>query len=160
MTVASKDLMARALLLMFGTALLFPWNALITAVDYFSIIFPGHHVDRVFSVVYMSANLSALLFAVHFDFIAGRKRVVLGFLGYVILMTIVPLCDIMQVENERGSTLYWWTIVAIVGSTGLADGLCQGALYGQASLMPDEHTKVRFKHCEFVVYGFHSFVDE
>ncbi|KAG7032273.1 Equilibrative nucleotide transporter 1, partial [Cucurbita argyrosperma subsp. argyrosperma] len=35
----------------------FPWNAFITAVDYFAYIYPNTHVDRIFPVAYTLAHL-------------------------------------------------------------------------------------------------------
>jgi equilibrative nucleoside transporter 1/2/3 len=33
-----------------GAGILFPWNAYITAVDYFEVLYPGRHIDRVLGV--------------------------------------------------------------------------------------------------------------
>ena len=46
-----------------GAGILFPWNAWITAVDYFEMTYPGRHVDRVFPVLYFFPNVCALLVA-------------------------------------------------------------------------------------------------
>ncbi|KAL1215351.1 Equilibrative nucleotide transporter 1 [Cardamine amara subsp. amara] len=37
----------------FGVGFLLPWNSFITAVDYFSYLYPSTAVDRIFAVVYM-----------------------------------------------------------------------------------------------------------
>lgn len=43
--------LARSCLFLLGVAVLLPWNAVVTAVDYYKEVFPEKHVDRVFSVV-------------------------------------------------------------------------------------------------------------
>ncbi|CAG7908892.1 unnamed protein product [Brassica rapa] len=48
-----------------GAGSLIPWNALITAVDYFGYLYPDKHVEKTFTVAYMVArsceNISYLL---------------------------------------------------------------------------------------------------
>ncbi|KAG6429588.1 hypothetical protein SASPL_107640 [Salvia splendens] len=39
-----------------GAGYLLPWNAFITAVDYFSFLYPDASVDRVFAVVYVETE--------------------------------------------------------------------------------------------------------
>jgi hypothetical protein len=45
-----------------GAGFLLPWNAFITAVDYFSYLYPGAPVERVFSVSYMVSRLLTVAF--------------------------------------------------------------------------------------------------
>lgn len=45
---------ATSIFFLLGAAVVLPWNAYITAVDYFTELFPDYvHIDRIFSVVYM-----------------------------------------------------------------------------------------------------------
>ncbi|KAJ0699467.1 putative equilibrative nucleoside transporter [Helianthus annuus] len=44
-----------------GAGYVIPWNAYITAVDYFQYLYPTKHINKVFSVGYMSATVAALL---------------------------------------------------------------------------------------------------
>lgn len=44
-----------------GAGFLFPWNAFITGIDYFMLLYPDAHVDFLFAVAYMSSNLCTLL---------------------------------------------------------------------------------------------------
>ena len=44
-----------------GVGFLLPWNAFITAIDYFSFLYPNAHVGALFSVAYMLTCLTSLL---------------------------------------------------------------------------------------------------
>ena len=49
-----------------GAGLLFPWNAYISAVDYFASLYPREHVDRAFGVLYFTPNLASLCAVLRF----------------------------------------------------------------------------------------------
>eukprot|EP00240_Pyramimonas_obovata_P009636 CAMPEP_0118940042 /NCGR_PEP_ID=MMETSP1169-20130426/30472_1 /TAXON_ID=36882 /ORGANISM="Pyramimonas obovata, Strain CCMP722" /LENGTH=100 /DNA_ID=CAMNT_0006884435 /DNA_START=531 /DNA_END=830 /DNA_ORIENTATION=- len=53
--------------LLLGVGFLLPWNAFITAIDYFELLYPGNHADRVFSVSYMLPNLACLTLMLRFN---------------------------------------------------------------------------------------------
>ncbi|KAE9609723.1 putative equilibrative nucleoside transporter [Lupinus albus] len=44
-----------------GVGNLLPWNAFITAVDYFDYLYPTNHIEKVFSVAYMVSSVVVLL---------------------------------------------------------------------------------------------------
>ncbi|MCI10012.1 equilibrative nucleotide transporter 8-like, partial [Trifolium medium] len=44
-----------------GAGNLLPWNAFITAVDYFAYLYPTKHIEKVFSVAYMVSSVLVLL---------------------------------------------------------------------------------------------------
>ncbi|CAN7138654.1 unnamed protein product [Brassica rapa subsp. narinosa] len=44
-----------------GAGSLIPWNALITAVDYFGYLYPDKHVEKTFTVAYMSCSVLVLV---------------------------------------------------------------------------------------------------
>jgi hypothetical protein len=51
---------AKLIFFLLGVAVVLPWNAYITAVDYFNRLYPDSHVDRLFSVVYMCAAILSM----------------------------------------------------------------------------------------------------
>ena len=57
-----------------GAGLLFPWNAYISAVDYFASLYPREHVDRAFGVLYFLPNLASLCAVLRFGTESSRAR--------------------------------------------------------------------------------------
>ena len=53
-------IIAFCLMFTLGVGLLLPWNAMVTAVDYFSALYPDAHIYRVFSVAYFIPSLITL----------------------------------------------------------------------------------------------------
>eukprot|EP00890_Picochlorum_soloecismus_P002005 jgi/Picsp_1/2805/NSC_01031-R1_equilibrative nucleoside transporter len=110
-----------------GVGILMPWNAFITAADYYQSVFPGKHVDRLITVCYLPLNLMvlALLIPLH-NSGHSVKRVLFGFIVFALSMLIVPLMDM----SAHPSLMTMLILVAICGA---ADGSAQGALFGQAA---------------------------
>lgn len=61
---AGSGRVAYFIFFLLGTGFLLPWNAFITATDYFALLYPSQHVDTVFSVAYMIPNVTLLLLLV------------------------------------------------------------------------------------------------
>ncbi len=45
--------LAYLIYVLLGAGTLYPWNAFISAADYFEVIYPGRHSDRLFTVAYL-----------------------------------------------------------------------------------------------------------
>lgn len=85
-----------------GTGVLFPWNAFITAVDYFQYLYPAQHVDRVFCVVYQIPNLAVLgVLLVHNLNLSMNSRIYLGFVLFLFCLSSVPAIDVGMIGGER-----------------------------------------------------------
>jgi len=103
-----------------GAGFLFPWNAVITAVDFWALIyFP----DIIFymTVAYMAPNLIGLIFVVAW----GQKipmgvRLVFGFLEFIGILIALAV-----VRN-------WYISLALVAALGFGDAIVQGSVYGFA----------------------------
>lgn len=131
-----QERLARAFFFICGAAVLLPWNAYVTAVDYFALVFPGRHIDRVFSVVYMSSNLLSVLTALCTrEWVPGRMRIQLGFLGYALVLTAIPVTDAATAAGSLDASTYWKITVIALACAGICDGFCQSALYGDAAIM-------------------------
>lgn len=78
-----------------------PWNAFITAADYYSEEFPGKHVDRLLTIAYLPVNLLVLGFTLSCDFRRqlprNDVRVIAGFFVYSVTMLFVPVMDVLGV---------------------------------------------------------------
>lgn len=125
-----------------GTGVLFPWNAFITAVDYFQYLYPNEHVDRVFSVAYMLPNLMILgLLLVHDLNLTSSSRIYSGFVLYLFCLFSVPLVDLIFIGGDIGTQGTWNFTVAAVFLAGLADGVAQGSIFGTAAVLPPRCTQ-------------------
>ncbi|CAA6664196.1 unnamed protein product [Spirodela intermedia] len=117
-----------------GAGFLVPWNTFITAVDYFSYLYPAVPIDRVFSISYMTCALIFLIIMV--GWWAHRSgasiRINSGLVLFVVSLLLVPIVDVAYVKGRQGLyTGYDITVVAVVLS-GIGDALVQGGRYMQA----------------------------
>lgn len=113
-----------------GAGLLFPWNAYISAVDYFGSLYPHEHVDRAFGVLYFLPNLASLCVVLRFgDRVEPRTRIRAGYAAFLLCLAV-----------PATSTSLAPTYVA-VALTGVADAVCQGSLFGVVGPMPERFTQ-------------------
>ncbi|KAL1189845.1 Equilibrative nucleotide transporter 1 [Cardamine amara subsp. amara] len=124
-----------------GVGFLLPWNSFITAVDYFSYLYPSTAVDRIFAVVYMLVGLVCLLVIV--IFYAHKSlasfRINLGLLLFVIALLVVPVLDLVYVKGQVGLYAGFDITSGALALSGLADALMQGGLIGVAGEMPERY---------------------
>ena len=77
-----------------GCGILFPWNAIITATDFFYALYPAQHVDRLFPIAYFFPNVAVLLLLNLFPdtcrgVLSQRSRVLAGYSSFLFaLLTI------------------------------------------------------------------------
>lgn len=139
-----------------GAGSLLPWNAVITAVDYFGYCYPASlHVEKVFSVGYMASSLATLVamlvgFGTSHSGLAQRFRVRtnMGFSMFVLSLMLTPAMDWWLQEKKGPSagkcaTPYPAAVAAVV-VCGLGDGLVGGALFGSAGKLPKEYMQAIF----------------
>ncbi|KAI9125773.1 hypothetical protein K1719_003191 [Acacia pycnantha] len=139
-----------------GAGNLLPWNALITAVDYFSYLYPKKHIEKVFSVAYMASSVMVLVVMMSWPRVWSkmslRLRMNLGFSLFVLSLMVPPLIDWASAAGSRGgggdggwrpSGAYGLTVAAVV-VCGLADGLVGGSLVGSAGKLPKQYMQAVF----------------
>ena len=132
-----------------GAGNLLPWNALITAVDYFAYLYPSKHIEKVFSVAYMVSSVLVLLLMMSWGGWSRttlRLRMNLGFSMFVMSLMVPPVIDWASSSTklkERPSGAYGLT-VAVVVICGLADGLVGGSLIGSAGTLPKQYMQAVF----------------
>ncbi|CAN8235779.1 unnamed protein product [Cochlearia groenlandica] len=124
-----------------GVGFLLPWNAFITAVDYFSYLYPSTAVDRIFAVVYMLTGLICLLVIVVFYAHKSHAsfRINLGLLLFVIALLVVPVLDLVYVKGRVGLYAGFDVTSGALALSGLGDALMQGGLIGVAGEMPERY---------------------
>uniref|UniRef100_A0A0D6R851 Uncharacterized protein n=1 Tax=Araucaria cunninghamii TaxID=56994 RepID=A0A0D6R851_ARACU len=123
-----------------GAGFLLPWNAYITAVDYFSYLYPGKQVDRVFSVGYMVPCLAFILVLVTWaPRSKARVRINLGLSLFLLSLLVVPIMDAVYTKGRRGLDVGYYITVAMTVICGVADAFVQGSLIGSAGELPEQY---------------------
>ncbi|KAK1403330.1 Equilibrative nucleotide transporter 1 [Heracleum sosnowskyi] len=125
-----------------GVGYLLPWNAFITAVDYFTYLYPNTSIDRTFAIIYMFVTLISLLFILAY----ARKstsfvRINVGFVLFVLALVVVPLMDVVYVKGRVGMFGGFYVAVGAVGVCGIGDALVQGSIIGSASELPERYVQ-------------------
>ncbi|DBA79274.1 TPA: hypothetical protein ACH3X2_007822 [Trebouxia sp. C0005] len=132
-----KGFVTYAIYVTLGAGLLFPWNAFITAADYFELEFPGQHTDRLITVCYLPVTLAMLLLMIHYnDRTNIALRIVGGMAGFCISMIAVPMLDAVASHQSPLSV-----ILLFVVFVGFSDGIAQGAIFGDVALLPPKYTQ-------------------
>lgn len=133
-----------------GVGNLLPWNASITAVDYFGYLYPTKHVEKVFSVAYMTSSVLLLVLMIAWDGwskkTSFRFRMNMGFSLFILSILVSPIMDwasSMTGSNWRPNEAYS-VIVASIVACGLADGLVAGSLIGSAGRLPKQFMQAVF----------------
>jgi len=125
-----------------GVGVLLPWNAFVTADDYFLMLYPASfHVERTFAVCYFLTNLACILLLIrHGQRIDARRRALFGFWGYVACLVAVPLLDATLHTDPQGAVPrpgfpYALTLLAVL-ACGAFNGVGQGSIFGLAGNLP------------------------
>lgn len=124
-----------------GAGFLVPWNAFITAVDYFSYVYPGVQVDRVFAVGYMFCALIFLIIMVGWwaHRSGARIRINIGLGVFVLSLMTVPALDLVYVRGRPGFYAAYDITVGAVLLAGFGDALVQGGIIGSAGELPERY---------------------
>ncbi|CAN1151236.1 Equilibrative nucleotide transporter 1 [Linum perenne] len=123
-----------------GVGFLLPWNAFITAVDYFSYIYPDVSVDRIFAVAYFIVGLFSLLVIVFYAHKSDAYvRINVGLILFVAGLFVVPVMDTTFIMGRVGLYGGFYVTVGALGVCGLADALVQGGLIGAAGELPERY---------------------
>ncbi|XP_071742247.1 equilibrative nucleotide transporter 8-like [Rutidosis leptorrhynchoides] len=149
--IEPKDIYKIAYIIHFllGAGNLLPWNALITAIDYFGQLYPDKHVEKVFSVAYMSSSLIVLIIMIRWTnfskVVTFQVRMNIGFTMFIVSLMVTPTIDWAWrgISKAKCSSTFY-TVVASVVICGLADGLIGGSLVGSAGKLPKEYMQAVF----------------
>uniref|UniRef100_A0A803LJ75 Equilibrative nucleoside transporter 1 n=2 Tax=Chenopodium quinoa TaxID=63459 RepID=A0A803LJ75_CHEQI len=128
-----------------GIGYLLPWNAFITAVDYFQYLYPDRSVDRTFSVVSQLVMLfNVLLIIFCFRKSHAYVRVNLGLGLFLLALLVVPLMDVFYIMGQSGLYIGYYITVGAVGLSAMANGFVQASLIGSAGELPDRYMQALF----------------
>lgn len=127
-----------------GAGSLIPWNALITAVDYFGYLYPDKHVEKTFTVAYMSCSVLVLVLLMTWNTrLSYRLKMNLGFSMFIISVMVSPFIDWVW-KGEMSENVSYLLMVGSVVLCGLADGLVGGSLIGLAGKLPRQYMQAIF----------------
>ncbi|QDZ21068.1 equilibrative nucleoside transporter [Chloropicon primus] len=141
-----KDRLAYLCMLCLGIGSLLPWNAFVTAVDYYQHFYPQYHPDRVIPVLYMTINVIVTGLLVKFgSSIDLNTRILFGFAAYSVSMMGVPVTDrALFPHNDDmhggGNQLSMIITLCFVAVIAVANGFVQGSLFGLTGPLPVKYT--------------------
>jgi len=133
-----KHFSTYSILVLLGCGFLFPYNSFITAVDYFSDLYPTYDVEFAFPAVYTISLLATMVLMVKW----GRSysfstRIVGSFVCFLAVMIAVPVADLSLGESyETSNDMMFYGTCGLLLITGVADAVAQGSMYGLAGLFP------------------------
>ena len=120
----------------FVTGTMFPWNAFLTAYDYFVEMFPNFPFQFIMSIVF---NVATVLFQFIFVCIGDRMnltlRMMFAFVPFVIIMVLIPFVRDFFVET----TARLGFILALVFISGISTAIAFNATLGLSSQFPPEY---------------------
>jgi equilibrative nucleoside transporter 1/2/3 len=125
-----------------GAGLLLPWNAFISAVDYFQVLYPGGHTDRVFAVGYMLPCFLTLIYLTFYcRLLPASSRINGGLALFLLAIVLMPIMDELFINksSSRGSQVTHFLTIGAIVLTGIADAIVQGSLVGAAGELPERY---------------------
>ena len=122
--------------LLFGVGALLPWNALLTAFDFFEAFLDGYDPVFVFPLALNGPNFIFILVMVAVgDKISPVKRVCVSFLINFAICLILPILTVVF-----DITAAFYTDIAILVIFGSATAVVQGGVFGFAGVFPLKYT--------------------
>uniref|UniRef100_A0A0A0LLC1 Equilibrative nucleoside transporter n=1 Tax=Cucumis sativus TaxID=3659 RepID=A0A0A0LLC1_CUCSA len=125
-----------------GLGYLLPWNAFVTAIDYFSYLYPETNIDRIFAIVYMGVSFICLIFIVFYTQNSNSNssfRINLGLSLFVVTLLLVPVMDVVYIQGRVGLYKGFYVTVGSVILCGAADAVVQGGVIGSAGELPEKY---------------------
>jgi len=139
------------IMMLLGCGFLIPYQAFITAVDYFTLLYPTRKVEYTFVAVYMvSVFITLMLLVKYYKNASFSVRILGGFSAFLILVIAIPALDLAFFgfgdisEGELDSTstsIMFWIMLGVILCTGTADAIVQGSTYGIAAFFPPEYAQ-------------------
>lgn len=117
---------------------LLPWNATLSALDYYTSIYPGWHADRLLPICYLPCMLVPLgITSLLHHHLNKHTRVVLGFSLFCATIAAPMMCQLAAIGPTGQGTPTTLAITLLsVACMGVADGIGQGALFAEAAPVP------------------------
>ncbi|KAG0483902.1 hypothetical protein HPP92_011986 [Vanilla planifolia] len=117
-----------------GNGSLFAWSSMLTAVDYYSALFPKYHPARIFSGVYISfCFVTSAILTYNVAKLNTRKRIIFGYTLFFINAVLIVVIDLAT--SRRGGIVVFLALCIITAACGVADAFVQGGMVGDLSFM-------------------------
>jgi equilibrative nucleoside transporter 1/2/3 len=121
---------------LFGIGILLPWNAVLTALDFFIISYPNYNPAFVFGLTLNAPNFAFNFVTIFFaKYISQTLRIVSSLVVIFACTWAMPIVA----EYTDGSTS-WVLILIVIVVMGIASAFSQGGLFGFASMFPGQYT--------------------
>lgn len=128
--------------ILFGIGSLLPWNAVLTALDFFLQYFPHYKPDFVFGLTINAPNFMFNFIGIFLAKVLSLKiRLITGLL-FVFGLTLTMPFIVRYLEEDTA----WIIILAIIVVYGIASSFVQGGIFGFAGIFP-------FKYMGAVMLG-------
>ncbi|XP_071722024.1 equilibrative nucleotide transporter 3-like [Rutidosis leptorrhynchoides] len=120
-----------------GNGVLFPWNSMLTIIDYYIYLFPKYHTSRVITLFYQPFAIGTLaILTYHEAKINTRIRILFGFSMYFMSILLLLILDLAT--SGKGGIGVYVGICIVSGAFGFADANAEGGLVGDLSCMESE----------------------
>ncbi len=123
-----------------GVGLILPWNAFISAVDYFQVLYPDAHTDRVFALAYMFPCLFTLVYLTFYcRKFSASSRINGGLTLFLAAIVLIPIVDQLFITGSQGSQATQYVTVGAGITMGIANAIMEGSLVGVAGELPERY---------------------
>lgn len=138
----SSETGAVASFFILGIGVLLPWNSLLSAIDYYSALFPqisvAQYLTNAYSLAFMIFGVLAALYP---NLTTYRRSISLyGFLALTILPALLPILsardEAISSSTEALMSKELWFTVIIAGLLGAVGAVLQSVLFGTVTLLP------------------------
>ena len=128
--------MVTIMLFLQGMGELFPWNAMLSAVDYLLALYHEQKVMLWMTSVYSIFTLLALFILIKYGvYVSYIFKIYIPYALLIVLLIIVPLLYV--VINDRQIEFY--ILLVLVAIMAVCTGCIQSALYGLSSKLPHHY---------------------
>ncbi|KAJ8636914.1 hypothetical protein MRB53_011181 [Persea americana] len=117
-----------------GTGSLFPWNSMLTNLDYYIAIFPNYHPSRVLTIAVVSFAFGTIILLTHYEAkMNTRLRILMGFTLFFIGSVLVLVLN--WATSRSGGIGAYIGMCAISAAFGAAEAHVLGGMAGDLSFM-------------------------
>jgi len=134
---ADKNSKAYYVLVLVGTGLLLPWNAVLTAFDYFSTTY-GSWTNLSVPLLNQAANLAFMLLMVKYGSkFSFTRRIVSTLMIYIVCLLAIPCLSFLADDHKTVALVMTFAIFMILGATC---AILQASLFGLCGSLPPVYT--------------------
>jgi len=127
--------------LMLGVAQLYPWNAFLTATQYFATEFPKFPYAFAMPIAYNWANLgTAFLMIWYGKNFSVKFRMRLSFFLGVLMLVFVPVINMEGIKEHIPEGIRIWSCLGATFISGFSTGVLSSTAFGALAILPPEYT--------------------